>query len=269
MSDGGEGKLPPLAGAVEGLFPNAGSQVPLVMTGDGVERPFLVVQQEEKGISAVLLGFPVWRWRLAGEDGADAYNDLIGGLIQFLAEGRKAPALDVQADRTSYRTGERPRITIFPSIGRAGEGIRGEIIAEGSDGIPVETFIPLPDPDRQGIYGTTLGQLPPGEYTVRVKAGPDDVVTAEGSAAFAVEPFSVEMLRTSADVGLLGRIAAASGGRVVRPEEAGTLAGMFDLRTDTVVSKTVRKIRGGGWFFAAIILVFTTEWLIRKFLGLV
>lgn len=269
MSGGGKGKLPPLSGAVEGLLPTAGAQVPLVLAGNGTERPFLVVEPGERGISAVLLGFPVWRWRLAGEEGAAAYDGLLGGLIQFLAEGRKAPALDVQTDRTAYRRGETLRITIFPSTGRAGEGIRGEILAAGSGTIPVATFIPSPDPDRPDVYGASLGHLPPGEYTVRVKAGQGDEVTAEGTASFAVEPLSVEMLRTSGDDGLLGRIAAASGGKVVRPEDAGKLAGMIDLRSDTVVSKSVRKIRGKAWFFAAILLVFAAEWLLRKFFGLV
>ncbi len=269
MSGSGNGTLPPLSGVVEGLSPTAGAQVLLVLTGNGQEMPFLVVEQKEKGISAVLLGFPVWRWRLAGEEGADAYDGLLGGLVQYLAEGRKAPTLDVQTDRTAYRTGEMPRITVFPSTGRAGEGIRGEIVAAGSDGVPVETFIPVPDPARPGVYVAVLGNLPPGDYTVRVKAGPGDGSTAEGSTTFAVEPLSVEMLRTSGDAGLLGRIAAASGGKVVRPDDAAELAGMIDLETDTVVSTSVRKIRGKAWFFAVIVLVFAAEWLLRKILGLV
>ncbi len=269
MSGSGRGTLPPLSGVVEGLSPTAGAQVPLVLTGNGPERPFLVVEPKEKGISAVLLGLPVWRWRLAGEEGADAYDGLLGGLIQYLAEGRKVSALDVQTDRSAYRTGETPRITVFPSTGRAGEGIRGEIIAAGSDGVPVETFIPVPDPDRPGVYGAVLGNLPPGDYTVRVKAGPADGATVEGSTTFAVESLSVEMLRTSGDAGLLGRIAADSGGKVVRLEDAGELAGMIDLEAYTVVLTSVRKMRGKAWFFAAIVLVFAAEWLLRKILGLV
>jgi hypothetical protein len=269
MGGSGRATLPPLSGTVEGLSPTAGAQVPLVLTGNGPEKPFLVVEPKERGISAVLLGFPVWRWRLAGEEGADAYDGLFGGLIQYLAEGRKAPALDVQTDRTAYRAGEKPKVTVFPSTGRAGEGIRGEIVAAGSDGVPVETFIPAPDPENPGVFGAVLGNLPPGDYTVRVKAGPGDGATAEGSTTFAVEHLSVEMLRTSGDAELLGKIATASGGKVVRPEDAGELAGMIDLESDTVVSTSVRKIRGKAWFFAVIVLVFAAEWLFRKLLGLV
>ena len=269
MGGSGSETLPPLSGAVEGLSPTAGAEVPLVLTGNGPERPFLVVEQKGRGISAVLLGFPVWRWRLAGEEGADAYDGLFGGLIQYLAEGRKAPVLDVQTDRTAYRVGETPRVTVFPSTGRAGEGIRGEIVAAGSDGVPVETFIPAPDPDMPGVFGAVLGNLPPGDYTVRVKSGPGDGATAEGSTTFEVEHLSVEMLRTSSDAALLEKIATASGGKVVRPEDAEELAGMIDLEYDTVVSTSVRKIRGKVWFFAVIVLVFAAEWLFRKLLGLV
>jgi hypothetical protein len=263
------GVLPPLSGAIEGLSPTSGAHVHLVMTGNGPEKPFLVVQRVERGMSAVLLGFPVWRWKLAGEDGAAAYDGLMGGLLQFLAEGRKAPPLDVQTDRTAYRMGESPRITIFPSTGRMAGNMRGELVTPGSGGIPVETFIPMPDSDRPGVFTADLEHLPPGEYAVRVKAGADGAFTVEGTASFVVEPLSVELLRTSVDAGLLGRIAAASGGTVVHPDEAGKLAGLIDLEEDTVVSKSVRKIRGKIWFFVVIVLVFAAEWLLRKFLGLV
>ena len=269
MRGGGNGALPPLSGAVEGLSPSAGAGVPLVLSGNGPDRPFLVVEQKEKGISAVLLGFPVWRWKLAGEEGADAYDGLFGGLIQYLAEGHKAPAIDVQTDRTAYRTGERPRITVFPSTERAGEYIRGEVVAAGSDGVPVETFMPSPDPGRPGAWVAVLGNLPPGDYTVIVKSGPGDGAMAEGRTSFAVDPLSVEMLRTSGDAGLLGRIAAASGGMLIGPEKVEELAGMIDLEEDIVVSTSVRKMRGKAWFFAMIILVFAAEWLLRKMLGLV
>lgn len=269
MRAGGRGSLPPLSAAVDGLVPTAGARVPLVLTGNGEEMPFLVVEQKEKGISAVMLGFPVWRWRLAGDEGADAWDGLFGGLIQYLAEGHAAPALDVQTDRTAYRTGESPRITVYPSTGRAGENIRGEILAAGSDGVPVETFIPEPDPEIPGAWRAEAGTLPPGDYSVRVKSGAGGAAMAEGSASFAVEPLSVEMLRTSADTHLLGRLAAASGGALVGPEEVENIAGMIDLEEDTVVSTSVRKIRGKIWFFVLIILVFAAEWLLRKILGLV
>jgi hypothetical protein len=231
--------------------------------------PFLVVEQKDKGISAVMLGFPVWRWRLAGDDGADAWAGLFGGLIQYLAEGHTAPALDVQTDRTAYRTGESPRITVYPSTERAGGNIRGEIFAAGSAGVPFETFVPEPDPDIPGAWFAETGTLPPGDYSVRVKSGEGGVVMAEGNTSFAVEPLSVEMLRTSADTHLLGRIAAASGGRLIDAGEVENIAAMIDLKEDTVVSTSVRKIRGKAWFFALIILIFAAEWLLRKILGLV
>lgn len=261
--------LPPLSGAIEGLVPTAGARVPLLTAGSGQDRPFLVTEQKGRGMSAVMLGFPVWRWKLAGEEGAGAYDGLFGGLIQYLAEGRNAPAIDIQTDRTAYRTGETPRITVFPSTGRAGENIRGEVVESDGDGVPVVTFIPEPDPDDPGAWTAVLGALPPGDYTVKVMAGSGESAAAEGNASFAVEPLSIEMLRTSGDAALLGRIAAASGGAVTGPREAGRLAALIDLNDDTVVSTSVRKIRGKLWFFAAIILVFAAEWLLRKIFGLV
>ena len=149
--------------------------------------------------------------------------------------------------RTGPPTGQvkRPRVTIFPSTERAGENVRGEVVESGSDGVPVETFIPEPDPDVPGAWvGDLSDPCPPGDYTGQGHGGREEPSPAEGTASFAVEPLSVEMLRTSGDAALLGRLAAASGGGLVGPEEVENLAGMIDLEDDTVVSTSVRKIRG-------------------------
>jgi hypothetical protein len=241
------------------------------MTDGGSRFPFLVSGREGDGMSAVIMGFPVWRWRLAGERGAGAYDGLFGGMIQYLAEGRKAPAIDVQTDRTVYRTGEAPRIRIFPSTDRASRGLRGEIARAGDDGPPVETFIPEPDPERRGAWTAGTGALPPGDYTVRVSAGDGESVgtAAGGESSFTVEPLSVEMLRTAGDADLLSRLAAESGGRAVDPSDPASIASMLDLAEDSVVSTTAMKIRGSLWLFLAIIIAFGTEWLLRKIFGLV
>jgi len=147
--------------------------------------------------------------------------------------------------------------------------MHGEVIAEGSEGVPVETFIPVPDPYVPGTWMAVLGNLPAGDYSVRVRAGADGATTAEGRASFTVEALSVEMLRTAADTGMLGRLASSSGGLILRAGDAGKIAGMIDLKEDTVVTTSVRDIRGKVWLFALILLVFASEWLLRKFLGLV
>jgi hypothetical protein len=109
--------------------------------------------------------------------------------------------------------------------------------------------------------------LRPGDYEIRVRSGGG--AEAEGSASFSVEDLSVEMLRTSGDIELLGSIASSSGGALLEPRDAGGLAGMIDLKPDTMVTSSVIKLRGTLWLFAAIIAVFAAEWLTRKMLGLV
>ena len=147
--------------------------------------------------------------------------------------------------------------------------MRGEVIATGSDGVPLETFIPAPDPDLPGAWTAVLGALPAGDYSVRIMSGRSGGVTAEGRASFAVEALSVEMLRTAADTRMLERLASGSGGRVVRAGDADKIAGMIDPREERAVTTSVRKIRGKFLLFALIVIVFASEWLLRKFLGLV
>ncbi len=262
-----ERRLPPLPAAVDGLVPEAGAEVPLVLAGGGKEKPFLVVERKGEGISAVLLGFPVWRWRLAGREGEAAWEGLFGGLIQYLAEGRRTPPLDLQTDRTVYRMGERVKVTLYPSGPLSGMELRGKVASAGT-GEVVETFLPEPDPYIPGGWRAVLGALEPGDYTVTVRAGGGEVA-AEGRGSFTVEPVSVEMLRTSADRELLAGMASATGGRLLGAGDTGRLAGMIDLERTGSVSTSVRKVRSEAWFFAVMVLVFAAEWLLRKMLGLV
>ena len=173
----------------------------------------------------------------------------------------------MQTDRTSYRTGERIRISVFPSTGRTVDVLRGEIYADGDSGAPVKTFIPAPGGGGREALEAVTGDLPPGDYSIRVRSGTGG--GAEGSASFTVEELSVELLRTSGDAELLGRIAASTGGRLLRPEEAGGLAASAGLESDTLVTASSRKLRGSIWLLAVIVAVFAAEWLIRKRLGLV
>jgi hypothetical protein len=261
------GSLPPLAGALEGIAPTAGATVHLLMSRAGVERPLLVSEPKNGGMSAVLLGFPLWRWRLAGGEGERAYDRLLGGLIQYLAEERNAPPIDIQPDRTVYRAGERPRITIYASAAPVSAAVRGEVYSVDDMETPIETFMATPDRNSPGVYRTDLGYLPPGEYILSVGEGSPSPASGKGSIV--VESSSVEMLRTSCDLGFLRREAAATGGAVLRPGELTRLSGLIDLEPDLAVSTTIRNIRGRLWLLVLIVSVFAIEWLLRKFWGLV
>jgi hypothetical protein len=269
-AEAGYENLPPLLATLSGLAPTAGAEVHLELTGEGRDRPLIVIERQEAGLSGVLLGYPIWRWMLAGTGGHEFYTGFLSGLIHYMAEGYEQSELSVDTDRTVYRTGERPRVTVFLKHAYRNASIRGEIVEKGSaDSGMIEAFIPRPDPERPGVYEAVLQPPPAGNYLIRVFADAGGNLTAEGGTEIGIEPVSVEYLKTSRDQYFLRRIADDSGAEAVEYSRVEALDGLIDLAEDIVEVRTVRKMRDGIFFFILSIVFFCLEWLLRKLWGLV
>lgn len=263
-------RLPPLPAAALGFEPTAGAAVPFVIEADGRIEPLLAIQRSGEGVCAVMTGTGLYRWRLAGPEGAEAYRVLVSGLVEYLAGGYREPGLALTADRTVYLAGERIRIEALAADRRAGGVVRGEVVPmEGGDPAAAAAFLFRPDMERPGLYEAELDPLPPGEYELRgtlpAAAGPP----AEGATRIAVEPVSVELLRTSQDRIYLERIAASTGGAFVDPDRIEALGRLIPLETDTVETRTVRSLRGSPLLLAGILAALAVEWFLRKIWGLV
>lgn len=266
----GEAKLdalPPLPARISGLEPVPGARVPLVLNVGNETFPFLVVGRTGKGLSGIVLGFPLWRWRLAGTDGEKAYDSFVGGLIQYLAEGARGPGLEIDSDRTVYRIGDRIGLSVYVGGNRIPEAIRGEVRKRSGPGAVVAAFPFDPDPRRRGYFKAELEPLPAGDYTIAAnEAGGGGL---SGNAAITVLPTSVELLEPVRNGALLARIAEATGGAYVEGPALSTIVPRLRLADETIEHADVRELRQSLVVFAAIVALFALEWILRKAWGLV
>jgi uncharacterized membrane protein len=262
--------LPPLLAGVDGIEVTAGSRIVLSMSNGNQSSPFVVLQRHGKGLVAVVLGMPVWRWKLAGADGEQAYQKLFSGLIQHLAEGAESSVLELDSDMTVYRAGDRPGLTVHLVHNRFVEGVRGEVLRmENGEETLERTFLFEPAPRRNGMYRAGIDPLPPGDYRITATEIKSSGSGLTGDVRISVLPVSVEFLNTARDVSLLSRIAGISGGITVEPDGLAALAGEMDLRKDTVERREIRSLRDTPLFFLVIIAFFAAEWIFRKAWGLV
>ncbi len=269
-ADGGLDRLPPLAAKIGGLAAASGSRVSLVLEDRGGRTPFLVLERRGEGLSGALLGFPIWRWRLAGGDGRRIYEAFFGGLVQSLAEKGRASALAVDSDRTVYRRGDRVKLAASIGSGRAPDGLRGEVRASGAGGgIPVAAVAFEPDPRRPGHYRAELDPLPPGDYTVTVSGEGSAAGGLNGTTSFSVTDVSVELLDPSRDGALLADIAEATGGAYLEGAGLESVANRLRLSEQRVERRDVRGVRGNAVVLAGIVLLLGAEWIMRKAWGLV
>jgi hypothetical protein len=275
--------LPPLPGRISGLEPVPGARVPLVLKVGSETVPFLVVGRTGSGLSGIVLGFPLWRWRLAGADGEKAYDSFVGGLIQYMAEGARAPGLEIDSDRTVYRIGDRIGLSVYVGGNRLPEGIRGEVRRKGAAqaarpggatgaatapaGAVVASFPFEPDPRRRGYFKAELEPLPAGDYII--VASETGTGGLSGSTEIAVLPTSVELLAPVRDTSLLERIAETTGGAYVDGPALARIVPRLRLSDETIEHADVRELRRSILAFVAVVALFAMEWVLRKAWGLV
>ena len=267
LSFGGLQSPPPLSGRVAGIELSSAAVAPLVLTDRRGSYPFLAIQRSGDGIAAVVLGFPLWRWKLSGTDAENAYETFLGGLVQYLIEGERTPSIEVESARNVYRAGERVVLYLTAREDAGLEQIRGEIYAGKDDEEVISTH--LFERSDEGHARSTIGPLPPGEYRAVVRAIEEDGSGHEASTEFSVLPVSTEFMDISRDMGLLRHIARISGGRVVEREAIGSLTGMLDLEPAVRERKQATELRGSSLLLLVTILLLTAEWALRKLWGLI
>lgn len=268
--NGENGHLPPILGRIVGLEVTAGASVPLVVNVAGSSHPFLAVQRYGKGVSAIVLGFPLWRIKLAGETGESAYEAFMGRLLQYIAEGARLPAMVLDANRSVYRAGERIEITAYLDERRPERSAKGEVRRRenGRESL-VRTFLFEPDPERSNCLRADLDPLAPGEYGITA-AGPHGGVDATaGEVELSVLPLSVELIDTSRDEPFLRRLAQLSGGRRLEPDQLRSLPPEMELGRLDVEKKEIGILRSSPVLFALVVALLAAEWLLRKSWGLV
>lgn len=258
---------PPLPGRVGGIELSSAADAPLVLTDRRGSYPFLAIQRSGDGVAAVVLGFPLWRWKLTGTGTAGAYETLLGGLVQYLIEGERTLPIELTSARSAYRKGERIVLNLYVREGTDIEQIRGEIRSgrEGDEIVATHLY----ERGGDGYASATVGPFPPGDYRAIVSTNSSDGSGHETSVVFSVLPVSTEFLDVSRDMDLLRHLARVSGGRAVEWGEAGTLAELLDLETAVTERKRTIEIQESPLLLIVTLLFLTAEWVLRKLWGLI
>ncbi|MBN1419235.1 MAG: VWA domain-containing protein [Planctomycetes bacterium] len=255
-------RLPPLDGAKPGATVLAG------LSNDTDDRDgYPLIAWHRYGTGKVLFVGTGDLWRLRFGAGDTHHARFWGQAVQFLTLSRllgEGERIDLEADRTSCRTGERIRVTA---------NVRDEAcepVAASSYDVEIERPGPPLEARRlrlqavPGIPGLFQGTFVPergGRYRIRA-VGPDEAIAS--SAAVDVEEAPPEMLEPALQEDLLRRIAAATGGCAFSAKEVDDLPDRIVNVRRTVVTRRDRELWDLPIAFGALLLLAGLEWLIRR-----
>jgi hypothetical protein len=248
-----------------------GSETLLELAGPAGRQPALVWRQFGAGRVAYLAFDETWRWRA---DVAEKYQERFWSqLIPAIAEPAFAAGddlLSLDTDRFKYPVEgvAEVRVRLREALLAQGrqQGWRAVLWREGQR---VATVALSADGVRPDLLRGRTAQLEPGAYSVGVEsvAGDKELPLR---VSFDVGCQAVgELAELALNEELLQRIADESGGRYLREECGAQLRELISsLETGRVV-ETETVLWQSYWWFSAVLLLLTIEWILRKRLGLV
>ncbi len=136
------------------------------------------------------------------------------------------------------------------------------------DGRIVSTVSLTPDGDGSGVYRGRTGRLAQGNYEVSVRASGFSQDVLRARTTFIVQPpESDELELTACNDELLEEMAGSSGGKFLREEEFSRLAELLRPLSSGRVIESDTLLWQSYWWFAAIVLLLSIEWFLRKRAG--
>jgi hypothetical protein len=217
-------------------------------------------------------------WRLRYRVGDTHHHRFWGQVLRWAASEKLQAGTEfvkLGTDRTRYSPAQsvrvRARIVRRDLSPLASERVFAAVTRDGAAAARRQL---LYVPGSHGMYEGELPALPSGAYRVTLESPeigailePDGVKSV--STEFSVDPAGgPEQTELSADMALLRRLAEATGGVVVGPEEASAVMAALGPVSSSRTEVHETRLWDSWLLLAAIIVLATGEWLLRKKRGL-
>ncbi len=256
---------------ISGATPLPGAETLLLAQTERGAVPALVLRRFGAGQVAYLAFEETWRWRnnVADKFQGRFWNQLIPAVSEpMFAVQDNAVALDT--DAFSYRPGasaqDRARIRSAAEGANTRREWRAVLTREGKR---VATLPLSPEEGRPDLFLGQSAPLEAGSYSLSLEGASSGSANPGVTVSFEVASRSEgELADLTLNENLLGRMASESKGLFLREENTDKLReALTPLETGRIV-ETETALWQSYWWFSAVLLLLTLEWLLRKRIGL-
>ncbi|MFQ5569130.1 MAG: hypothetical protein ACE5G0_05615 [Rhodothermales bacterium] len=255
--------------------PDARVLATIDMRGVPLDDPLLVIRRRTGSRSAALLGSGTWRWKNLPDDlatYASFWPALFSNLTQWLTTPEDDRRVRVEPIRELFSGGEAIEFTgqvYDESLNPVGDArLALEVTASDST-----TFPYTMEPVGNGRYVLDIGTLPEGTYHYRAEAERNGARLGEDTGSFVIGALTIEFKETRANAALLRQIAQRSGGTFFTPDDLQELPATL-ARSGSFAPLLFEEVREMElwrlpFFVLLVVLLLTTEWVVRKRSGMV
>ena len=225
------------------------------------KMPVIAFQQYGLGQVLYVGTDNTWRWR---RNANDRYYPLLWGQIaqkmglQHILGGSKRTQLTV--DKQSYSTGER--VSLYARLYNPDyspvhdPSVAASYVVQGTNTRQDVTLRAIPE--QPGMYRGDFVALTPGLHQFSVKSDPQTVIQ------FSVTEPRYELGETAMNESVLKQMAEISGGGFYREENLYQLPDALRGKMERIQSTVDAELWSSPFFFALILGVSSTEWILRK-----
>jgi hypothetical protein len=233
-------------------------------------KPLIAFNEIRESKFGFILGEGLWRWRSTSyqqSESHDSFNELITKSVQYLASKEDKSLFRVNA-KNDFAENED---VIFDAelYNASYEFIAGREISMKIKNDEGKEFNYLFSSTGE-MYQLNAGKLPVGNYSYEAKASSEGNVLSE-RGEFSVSPLQLEIIHTIADHRLLNQFARENNGIMVYPSAMQALVDEIRNKKEIVSvsyeNKQLDELINFRWLCALILILLSTEWLLRKRAG--
>jgi len=236
-------------------------------------EPLVLTRNVARQKAFAITGHAVWRWRLLAQGNPQTERLfallLVNGVrwLTTLDEGKK---IRVSPTKNVFTTAEPVEFTgeVYDDQFRAVDNAELRVQVTSKD----QRFETMLRSVGSGRYEGSIDGLGAGDYGFSARAGVDERALGEDQGKFSVGQINVEFLETRMNRELLEQLAFHTGGVYTDITHASMLIDTIRTRTEfsakELTDSTELELWNWQFIAALIVLLFATEWFVRKGSGM-
>ena len=254
---------------VNGIKP-AAQVLARVIDASGESQPALVAQSYGDGRGAALLIGDMWRWSLKREPGTEddlskAWRQTVRWLVTDVPQ-RIEPSLDWTTAGDAEAVSLRVRVRDPEYASQENAAVQASVSIPGGESLVLQCEPSLEEP---GLFETTYVPRASGGYTAKFSVtDADGKHLGDASLGWTHQPRAEEFRRIDVPREAMERLATATGGEVLAPEELLKFAESLPERDVPVKEASTTPLWHSPWTLAVILALLAGEWGLRRWKGL-
>ncbi len=262
-------KLPYLMDYQEVGTPKPGAVVLAEMNAGNRKLPLLITQNYGRGRTAVLATGGTWRWQMSQSLEDQTHEEFWQQLLRWLVTdtpGRVVASVPSQMLLDDGRVRFSAEVRDKNYLPAADAHVEAHILGPGGTAAQIEM---TPDPNTPGTFHADWSADQPGSYLTEVTAGRANEEVGRDVLTFARMDGVAENFHTEQNRELLEKLSSQTGGRYWKPQELSKLPSEISYSEAGITVRDTKDLWNMPIVFLLILLLRSSEWLLRRKWGVV